>query len=340
MIGAVEPRDAPAGAVELLTGAALSERVRSICRGGKVRLAVAFWGGGAAGDLFGSDSQARRARILCDVTLGGTQETALRELGAPRNKRLRHIKALHAKLYLSDRGLAIGSANASSAALGFAERAPHHVEIGTYHPVESDLWRAARKWFDALYKPAPLVDDDALARARTAWRPPPPTIDMRPGSLLDAVRLNPGRFRKLGFFLEKIPLTEPDARIERAASKAVAKSRKERAIIDTCRTNDMFTGLTDAEVRDAPPFFIEFWQPAGKTLRIFARRIEHRDRRNGTLYTSRNAREVSRKVPGGLPPLTAAERSDGEAVRAILSPRRGGIRFLDPDALIEALGTQ
>ncbi|MEN2749502.1 phospholipase D family protein [Sphingomonas sp. T9W2] len=324
-------------APELLTGTALAERVKAISRGAGARLAVAFWGGGAAKDLFGSADTARQARILCDVTLGGTQEKALRELGAPDNKRLRQVRALHAKLYLSDQGVVIGSANASTAALGFDGRAPRHVELGAYHPPGADMWQAARTWFDDLYRPAARVDDDALARARMSWRPPPPALDARPGSLLDAVRLHPDRYRALGFFLEKIPLTEPEARTERAASMAVARSRRERDLIAACSVHDMFTGLTEAEVRDTPPFFIEFWQTSGEGIRVFGRRVEHRDRENGTLYTSKDARAVGRQVPGGMPSLAEAARNDNATVRALLARRRSGARFLGPDALVRAM---
>ena len=187
MTGTASTSDGEAPATELLSGAQLAERVRTICQGAGVRLAVAFWGGGAASDLFASDTGARCARILCDVTLGRTQGKALRELGAPFNKRLRQVTALHAKLYLSDSGLMLGSPNASNPALGFAVKKPHHVELGVYHAPTSEISHAAHRWFDELYRPATRVDDDALARARKSWQPPPPAIDVRPSSLLDAV---------------------------------------------------------------------------------------------------------------------------------------------------------
>ena len=244
---------------------------------------------------------------------------------------------VQAHLWWLTAGVVIGSANASTAALGFDGRAPRHVELGAYHPPGADMWQAARTWFDDLYRPAARVDDDALARARMSWRPPPPALDARPGSLLDAVRLHPDRYRALGFFLEKIPLTEPEARTERAASMAVARSRRERDLIAACSVHDMFTGLTEAEVRDTPPFFIEFWQTSGEGIRVFGRRVEHRDRENGTLYTSKDARAVGRQVPGGMPSLAEAARNDNATVRALLARRRSGARFLGPDALVRAM---
>lgn len=319
----------------LLAGSELAARIVAICRGKDVEVAVAFWGGGAADALFGSRSAARRSRILCDVSLGGTQAKALEELGAPDNKKLRHRRALHAKLYISDQGVVIGSANASRAALGFGGD-PQHIELGTYHSPSTPVWSAARAWFKIAYRDALKVDDDALTRARLAWRAPPPSFESRSGSLLDAVRLSPDRYRGLGFYFEKIALNEDEACEHRAASVGSANTKHDKTVIRNCRTSNIFTGLSEREVRDTPQLFIEFWRPDASRLRIIARRVEYRDVENRTLYTSRQAHLVRRRLDGLFPTLEAAARLDDEAAHRLLARRNRGVRFLSADEMLAA----
>lgn len=72
--------------------------------------------------------------------MGGTNPSELEALGAPKNKNLRHLPGLHAKVYLSHDGLITGSANASNNGIGFIEVA-RLLEAGTFHPPESETWR-------------------------------------------------------------------------------------------------------------------------------------------------------------------------------------------------------
>jgi hypothetical protein len=160
------------GMSEFLVGDELSARIRAIIDRGNPRLAIAFWGRGAAADLFEDEQAMRRAKIICDVSMGGTHHEALINLGAPGNARLKHIPGLHAKVCLSKEGVVVGSANASNKGIGFAGRSAKNFEAGAFYSSGSDAWATASKWFNARFRIASQVDDAAVGWARKSWRPP------------------------------------------------------------------------------------------------------------------------------------------------------------------------
>src|SRR4029077_13895278 len=114
-------------------------------QGSKSQCAVAFWGDGAASVLFPNRCLPADARIICDIMMGGSNPKELRNLGAPDDGRIKHLPGLHAKVYLSNRGLITSSANASNNGIGFLVVA-RLVEAGTFHPPESEAYASASRW--------------------------------------------------------------------------------------------------------------------------------------------------------------------------------------------------
>lgn len=156
---------------EFLIGGALGDRIRNIARGGDARLAVAFWGKGAAGELFGPGHLDRDdLRIVCDLGMGATNPEALAELGAPRRDGLRHRPGLHGKVYLSAAGLVVGSANASSNGIGLGADPAGLIEVGTFSAAGSPAWQAAAAWFETLWARAEAIDAAAMDSAWANWR--------------------------------------------------------------------------------------------------------------------------------------------------------------------------
>ncbi|WP_296428611.1 phospholipase D family protein, partial [Yoonia sp.] len=90
---------------EFLSGAMLAKKIREVCEGDNRRLAVAYWGAGIPEALSLDDCGS--SRIICDVSSGGTNPAALKSLGAPSNKNLRHVPKLHAKVYISSIGVTL-----------------------------------------------------------------------------------------------------------------------------------------------------------------------------------------------------------------------------------------
>ncbi len=190
---------------EFLQGDPLSAAIRNVMRGRRRRCAVAFWGAGAKEALFGTGRAPSSARVVCDLSMGGTNPAELMALGAPTNDAVRHVPGLHAKVYLSDRGAVVGSANASENGIGFSAGAGL-VEAGVLLAPGTRAHAATAEWLDALFEGADVVDQTALDACTEAWRRRSSAgrgrseaVEPRPRSLLDAVRADPARFRGIGF---------------------------------------------------------------------------------------------------------------------------------------------
>lgn len=187
------------GDVEFLIEAGLSDKVRHVCAGANVRCAVAFWGTGAAASLFPQGLEA--ATLVCDISMRGTPKAALLEMGAPANPKLLVRDGLHAKIYVSDRGAVIGSANASDNGLGLVPGASGRlVEAGIFCPVGLPAYHAAAAAVDRLIRAATTVNAEDVARAPDRSRELQPTLsaaDLRRLPLLEAFQEAPSAFADL-----------------------------------------------------------------------------------------------------------------------------------------------
>jgi hypothetical protein len=122
----------------------LGPAITNLMQGSKSQCAVAFWGNGASSALFQNKCLPADARIICDITMGGSNLKQLRDLGAPDDRRIKHLRGLHAKVYLSNRGLITSSANASNDGIGSLAVA-RLIEAGTFHPPESEAYASASR---------------------------------------------------------------------------------------------------------------------------------------------------------------------------------------------------
>ncbi|MFX5692921.1 hypothetical protein ABTE17_19795, partial [Acinetobacter baumannii] len=123
-----------------------------------------------------------------------TTQAALIGLGAPLNEKLLHLNGLHAKVYLSNRGAVVCSANASSNGVGFGESSVGKlIEAGSFYEPGSQGFHDAASWYDQIWDQAAPVEAAALSRAPLALPAVPrlPVVTPRAGSLLDRVRLMP-----------------------------------------------------------------------------------------------------------------------------------------------------
>jgi hypothetical protein len=249
-----------------LSGARLSAAIRRIAAGREARFAVAFWGKGAQG-LYGVAGLPDDARIICDVSLGGTNPAALIELGGPGDQRLRCLDGLHAKVYLSDLGMIACSANASGGGVGFDKPASLS-EAGVLHSPDSAAFAEAGRWFERLWRRSRQVDENAIALARSRWRPTPGRAAgggalRNPLSLLDAVVANPARFRGVGFALstgtstvDHRNATATAVIAEDNARAAPLLTRREHSAIRQWPVHDVFSEWSVTDIDAWPRRFI------------------------------------------------------------------------------------
>lgn len=157
-------------------------------------MCVAFLGPNWVEEVFGDALPPEEAKVICDLSMGATVRAALTAGGAPYNKRLRHIAGteMHAKVYLSDEGAVVCSANATQSALSTRNR----IEDGIWVKAGGATYEAIQKRFKERYKTAVQVDQAALDAA--------PVYTGRPNlpdglSLVEILRRDPGAFHGIRF---------------------------------------------------------------------------------------------------------------------------------------------
>lgn len=306
-----------------LAGAELAEAIRDVLSGADVRCAVAYWGGGIEMAFPPSDGPPA-ARIICDVTRGGTSPKALVTMGAPKNKDLRHVPDLHAKVYISDRGAVVGSANASDNGIGFGA-APGLIEAGVLLRPDQESFAEAAEWFGTLWDRSGKVGKKALDMAKARFRPRgmPGNRPVRPGSLLDRIAADPDRFAEICIVLAHNG-SKPKQR-QRARSAMVAAHPDERDEIARMPGNGMFIGWDPHDLARWRRPFIELWMPKDR-LYCYERRASHFHDRTGTVMSRKKRGSVRSVVDGDLPDLADVERADRDVVRRLLD-KHGDVLF-------------
>lgn len=179
----------------------LAEWVRS--QRGKIDIAVAFWGDGAV-EMLGLSSK-RKFRILLDLATGGTNPYEVRKLLSIAPDSVKCLDRLHAKVYVTDKELVVGSANASANGLGVeGKEASHWHELGLLTDNAPPV-AEAKNWFNRQWRSAELITEPMLQAAEKAWknrqRNRPMTRATKSQNLLDAVIANPSEFRNRGIWV-------------------------------------------------------------------------------------------------------------------------------------------
>lgn len=180
------------------------------------RLAVAFWGRGAA-DLLGRSS-ANGARVICNLSLGGTCPDEIRTL-QDRGAEIRHLPTLHAKLGVVGDVSFLGSSNMSRNGFGSLE------ECNVVYRGE----RAEIAYqFETIWSRAVPVDESILIMAEQIWRrrrtfEARRRIEVAPnGTLLDLLRCDPKVLDHLPAF---VVTYEPNESEERERANAEVRER-------------------------------------------------------------------------------------------------------------------
>jgi hypothetical protein len=145
-----------------LSGNCLTEAIREVLSGSDVRCAVAFWGQGADG-LF---QPVKGARIVCNLLSGGTNPAVI-ELLVKSGANVKHSDDLHAKVYLSNLGAVVGSANASANGLGLeAGEQAYWVEAGA----KLDNTKVVADWFEELWRVSRPISNADIAGAKEVYK--------------------------------------------------------------------------------------------------------------------------------------------------------------------------
>ena len=162
--------------MRFLYGDRIREEIKNLVdRSGKLSVAVAYWGKcGAKHTGIAGRSDRENTRVICDPRSGACNPAELRAL-LTLPVQLWELPGLHAKVWISDATVIVGSANASIGGLGDEEGRQANFEAAVMTDDEG-VARRAQGWFDRLWDQKALpLGDAALKAADRAWarRHPP-----------------------------------------------------------------------------------------------------------------------------------------------------------------------
>lgn len=144
-----------------LTGNAYREAIKEqIQKSDTIKAAVAFWGKGS--DSLIEQIEPSKIQIICDVSMGASNADVIRRIrDGVGTTRVKKVNSFHAKVWIFDNALILGSANASTAALGpIGEETEanqlKHIEYGVLIQDPTAV-AEAKVWFRQLF------DDPAMS---------------------------------------------------------------------------------------------------------------------------------------------------------------------------------
>ena len=152
---------------DFVDGPKLSQRLFTALRDAMdVRLAVAFWGAGAAETLGIHVGVGARFRVVCNLSSGGTNPHEIREL-LKRGVEVRQLNDLHAKIGVVDDLSFLGSSNMSTNGLGgeYTRTGWREANI-VYQNARPEI--ASR--FDDFWRIGTEITEADLKKAKAAWR--------------------------------------------------------------------------------------------------------------------------------------------------------------------------
>jgi HKD family nuclease len=153
--------------VRLIGGQELEKAFANLMKGSEEgKLAVAFWGKGAASKL--EINGKKRFRIICNLASGACHPHEIRALLKMKKVKVR-MAGLHAKVYCSDVGAIVGSSNASTN--GLADPAEY---AGVLHEAnlivaEETVLSGISEWFEQRWNEADEIKESDLKRAQELW---------------------------------------------------------------------------------------------------------------------------------------------------------------------------
>ncbi|WP_262267266.1 MULTISPECIES: phospholipase D family protein [Microvirga] len=170
--------------------------VKEIIDGGnKCRLAVAYWGWGAAEKIGIGKAKGPRVDIICDPWSGACNKEQLLALAKNPKVRLRHLRDLHAKVYLTSKGAVIGSANASTKGLGKSDGQTINHEAAIKFGANEDR-KDLSDWFESKWKLARRLTEKQIVKLPVLPKPPVASIKQPQRTVMEVMGTDRDWFRQ------------------------------------------------------------------------------------------------------------------------------------------------
>ncbi len=155
------------------------KRVRLLCmkQESRLQIAVSYWGKGALTTTRLRErieqKNSKPIQVLCDLLSGACNPEPIEELTKKsKNKvQVKTLSGLHAKVWICESQVIVGSANVSANGLGFDDRVSQEGNMEA--AIEVDQMKFAeevKSWFNEQWERAEPVDASKIQTARERWK--------------------------------------------------------------------------------------------------------------------------------------------------------------------------
>ncbi|MHC0612722.1 phospholipase D family protein [Komagataeibacter oboediens] len=242
------------------SGEMLRNVIRYVMQGNKPRMCVAFLGPNWTHELFGA-APPQGLKVICDLSMGATTRSALEEFGAPKNEKLRFLDntQLHGKIYISESGAIVCSANATYSGLSREDR----IEDGVFIPANSSVFDNVAKEFEQRYADSRKVTQAKLDEAAVYL----PYTEEKAGSSQVATSFpnlilrNTSAFRGVGFTFSQRDVSKK----VKDSAYSQYQSRDEAVESITSKSLDYFANWDTAEA-DWPALLISVYRTPSRII--------------------------------------------------------------------------
>lgn len=139
--------------------------IKKILSCDNIRCAVAFWGMDIANEIIKLSSN---IKIICNIRSGACNPSAIEKL-IKNGTQVKTNDDLHAKVYISDDLVIVGSANASGNGLGYEDSEISGWIEASIISSNQEVNEKASSWFENLWDCSSLVNEAMLEDAKQLW---------------------------------------------------------------------------------------------------------------------------------------------------------------------------
>lgn len=159
--------------IEFFDGTNAQSKIASlISNADRIRIAVAYWGKDAARNLRLKDLKRRDVKIVCDLDNGGSNPSEIKEIQRTFGKQnVLSCPWLHAKAWITDKCVILGSSNASANGIGWEGAETSGLIEANIITDDKNIVSAVHKWFEqCVMRGARQINKDDFDRAKKAWK--------------------------------------------------------------------------------------------------------------------------------------------------------------------------
>ena len=157
----------------------IANAIKELIRESKtLKIAVAYWGKRAIDGLDLEElnknkelNKKKDVQILCDLKSGGSNPDEIKELQKIVGEdKIKHLDNLHAKIWIGDHAVIVGSSNASANGQGWEGRETKGLIEVNSRIDDAKFLKKSTEWFDEQWRKGKYIDEDMIKEAKENWK--------------------------------------------------------------------------------------------------------------------------------------------------------------------------